>query len=95
MSFWKKLFGAGLEPRGTPVEEGAPVEYKGFTIRPAPYPEAGQYQVAGTITKSVGGVVKEHRFVRADRYPSLDVATEFAASKARQIIDEQGEKLFD
>ena len=39
--------------------------------------------------------MKEHRFIRADRYPSLDVATEIALSKARQIIDEQGDGLFD
>jgi hypothetical protein len=96
MSFWKKLFGGGGGGEGAgAAAEGAPVDYRGFTIRPAPYPEAGQYQTAGIITKTVGGAVKEHRFVRADRYPSLDVATEFSLSKARQIIDEQGERLFD
>ncbi|MBN8920390.1 MAG: hypothetical protein J0H62_06815 [Rhizobiales bacterium] len=97
MSFLKKLFGfggGGGEGPGA-AQEGAAVEYRGFTIRPAPYPEAGQYQTAGIITKEIGGVVKEHRFIRADRYPSLDVATEIALSKARQIIDEQGDGLFD
>jgi hypothetical protein len=96
MSFWKKLFGGGGGGDGPgAAAESAPVEYRGFTIRAAPYPEAGQYQTAGLITKMVGGEVKEHRFVRADRYPSLDVATEFSLGKARQIIDEQGERLFD
>jgi hypothetical protein len=96
MSFWKKLFGAGGAAEGPDAaQEGTAVEYKGFTIRPAPYPEAGQYQTAGTITKVVGDATKEHRFVRADRYPSIEVATEFTLTKARQIIDEQGEGLFD
>jgi hypothetical protein len=96
MSFWKRLFGGGASAEGPgAAQEGAPEEYKGFTIRPAPYPEAGQYQTAGTITKTVGDTVKEHRFIRADRYPSVDVATEFSLAKARQIIDEQGERLFD
>ncbi|HET9903188.1 MAG TPA: HlyU family transcriptional regulator [Xanthobacteraceae bacterium] len=96
MSILKKLFGIGTTKSGPGAAvEGAPVEYRGFTIRPAPYLEGGQYQTAGTITKAIGGIVKEHRFIRADRYPSLDVATEFSLTKARQIIDEQGERIFD
>jgi hypothetical protein len=94
MSFFKKLFGLGGGSGAGAAAEGTPVEHEGFTIRPAPYPEAGQYQVAGTITKTVDGVVKEHRFVRADRYPSVEIATEVALAKARLIIDEQGERMF-
>jgi hypothetical protein len=95
MSFLKKLFGLGGGSAGGAAAVGPAVEYEGFTIQPAPYPEAGQYQVAGTITKTVGGVAKEHRFVRADRYPSVDIATEVSLAKARLIVDEQGERMFD
>jgi len=91
MSFWKSLFGGGAAK----TEKAAdPVEYNGFTIRPAPYQAEGQYQTAGTIEKEVGGLLKEHKFIRADRHASYDDAVEFSVSKARQIIDQQGERIF-
>jgi hypothetical protein len=93
MSFLKSLFGGGRGAGGSPAP-GKTLEHKGFTIAAAPYPEGGQYQLAGVISKDVDGVRKEHRYVRADRFASLDEATEFALSKGRQIIDEQGERLF-
>ena len=38
--------------------------------------------------------MKEHRFIRADRFASLDDAVSVALSKGRQLVDEQGERLF-
>ena len=38
--------------------------------------------------------MKEHRFVRAETHPSKDDASAFAIAKGRQIIDEQGERIF-
>lgn len=93
MSWLKKLFSGG-KPGGSQEREAAPVEYKGFTIRPAPYLENGQYQTAGYIDKTVDGAVKTHRFVRADRQADFDGAVSFTTLKARQLIDEQGESLF-
>jgi hypothetical protein len=95
MSFWKSLFGGG-EGKATasgPVTAKT-VEHNGFTIAAQPYLEAGQYQLAGTITKEIGGVLKEHRFVRADRFASAEDAAEMAIMKGRQIIDQQGERIF-
>jgi hypothetical protein len=92
MSFWKKLLGGGAA--GTAAVSAQTEDYKGFTIAPAPYLEGGQYQLAGTITKDVGGSLKEHKFVRADRFSSAQDAVEFTLIKARQIIDQQGDKLF-
>ena len=94
MSFWKKLFGGG------PVEEtegtqAAPEEYKGFIIRAAPFKSEGQFQTAGVIEKEIAGVRREHKFIRADRHPSHDDAVSFSLSKARQLVDEQGERMFD
>ena len=93
MSFLSALFGrrAGAKA-GRPAE---PVEYKGFTIRAAPYKNNGHYQTAGTIEREIGGARKEHRFIRADSYASYDDAVTFTVHKARQIIDLQGEKIFD
>lgn len=92
MSFWKSLFGGGGSAKAVATRTE---DYNGFTIAPQPYQESGQYQLAGTITKDIGGTIRTHRFVRADRFSSADDAVEFTLLKARQIIDQQGDKLFD
>lgn len=91
MSFLKKLFGGGKasEPVAAPPEE-----YNGYTLQAVPYQEAGQWQMSGVISKSVNGVVKEHRFVRADRFPSREDAVSFTLTKARQIVDLNGDRIF-
>jgi hypothetical protein len=91
MSFWKSLFGGG----SARAKEPEPVAYNGYLIRPAPFAADGQYQTAGTIEKDVAGTRKEHRFIRADRHPSFDAAVEFTVLKARQIVDQMGERMFD
>jgi len=92
MSFWKSLFGARAESAEL---LGDPVEYNGFIIRAAPYKNNGNYQTAGTIEREIGGVRKEHRFIRADAYAAYDDAVTFTVNKARQIIDLQGDKIFE
>jgi hypothetical protein len=91
MSFWRTLFGRRAEP----AKSADPVEYKGFIIRAAPYKNNAHYQTAGTIEREVGGVRKEHRFIRADAYAAYDDAVTFTVNKARQIIDLQGDKIFE
>ena len=44
--------------------------------------------------EEIDGEVKEHRFIRADRFASKDDAVDTSLRKARQIIDEQGERSF-
>ncbi len=92
MSFLSALFGRLTAAK--PAKVSDPVEYKGFVIRAAPYKENGQYQTAGIIAQEIGGVRKEHRFIRADAYASYDDAVSFTLHKARQIIDLQGERIF-
>lgn len=94
MSFLKSLFGRRSSAAST-EKLGEPIEYNGFTIRVAPYKSEGQYQTAGIIEKEIAGVRKEHRFVRADRHLSFDDAVAFTLSKARQIIDQMGERMFE
>lgn len=92
MSWLKKLFGGGGAEPAAPTRE---IEHAGFTIRAEPYKaEGGQYQVAGTVTKQVGGEVKEHRFIRADRFPSVEDALDFSLVKGRQLVDQEGERMF-
>jgi hypothetical protein len=92
MSFLSALFGRGVGAKTDKPPE--PVEYKGYVIRAAPYQNEGQYQTAGMIEREVGGVRKEHRFVRADAFASYDDAVTFTLGKARQMIDLQGERIF-
>lgn len=95
MSFWKSLFGGGkggAQGAHRTIDEA---EHKGFRIEAQPYAEAGQYQVAGLISKEIAGEIKTHRFVRADRFGTPEEAAEFSLMKGRQIIDQQGDRLFD
>jgi hypothetical protein len=78
----------------TDVPAAAPIEYKGFRIIPAPYRAGDQFQTAGTIEKDTAEGVKTHAFVRADTYASWDDAVAFTTSKAKQIIDLQGDRIF-
>ena len=92
MSFWSSLFGP-LSP--VKAEKPAePVEYKGYVIRAAPFKSEGQYQTSGVIEKDIDGVKKEHRFIRADAFASYDDAVTFTLGKARQMVDLQGERMF-
>ncbi len=94
MSFWRNLFGGAAS--GPPAPEKAePVEYNGYLIRAAPFKSEGKFQTAGTIEKEILGVRKEHRFIRADTHASFDDAVAFSLSKARQIIDLRGDRMFD
>ena len=91
MSFLKKLFGSGAAK----VEEPSPSqEHGGFTIRATPYLEQGQWQMCGVIEREVAGTLKSHRFIRADRFPAKSDAVEMTFFKARQIVDQSGERIF-
>ena len=95
MSFWSALFGRRAEGGGPDTAKVSdPVEYKGYTIRAAPYKNNGAYQTAGVIECERDGVRKEHRFIRADSYASHDDAVTFTLNKARQMIDLQGDRMF-
>ena len=51
--------------------------------------------MAGSISRTFDdGATRTHDFIRADLMPSEEQAAEFAARKARQIIDEQGDRVF-
>jgi len=96
MSFLKRLFGGGGGDAGEAVEAaGKEIEHNGFRIRATPFKEGGQFQTCGVVSKEIDGVVKEHRFIRADRFASLDDAIDVAFKKGKQLIEEQGERIFD
>jgi hypothetical protein len=90
---WTRLT-AGGESSESAGPAADPVEYKGYRIRAAPYRTNSLYQTAGTIEKDTPEGVKQHRFVRADTHHSREDAIAFAVSKAKQIIDLQGDRIF-
>jgi hypothetical protein len=95
VSFWKRWFGSSAPAQQAPGPTRE-IEYRGFTIRAEPFrADGGQFQTAGTISMEKNGTTREHRFVRADRLSSADDALDFSIAKGRQIVDEQGERLFD
>ena len=93
--FLSRLFGGGKDKGAAADPPGEAVEYKGYLIRPAPFRAEGQFQTAGLIEKDFADGRKEYRFIRAEKHTSADLASEFAVSKGRQIIDEQGDRVFD
>lgn len=89
--FLRKL-GSGAGTETSSSEEK--VEYNGYAIVPEPQKEAGGWRIQGTISREVEGVVKSHTFIRADIYPGRDDAISTTISKAKRIVDEQGDRMF-
>lgn len=94
MSFLKRLFGGGKHA-GNGAADTPTTEHEGYTIRATPISEGGQFRLAAVISKVIDGEVKEHRLIRADLFTSADEAAETAIRKARQVIAEQGDRMFD
>ncbi|MGE0120208.1 MAG: HlyU family transcriptional regulator [Dongiaceae bacterium] len=93
MGLVRGLFGS--KESGT---ESAPaaeaIEHEGYLIRPAPRRQGSSWLTAGSIAKQFPDGLKEHQFVRADTFADRETAATFAVSKARQIIAEQGDRMF-
>jgi hypothetical protein len=93
-SLWNQVTGGAGGGSAAPAEEEA-IEYNGYRIVAAPFADGGQFQTAGRIEKEVGGVLKEHRFIRAEKHPSRDEAVSFSVTKGKQICDQSGDRMFD
>ena len=96
MSLLRRLFGGGSGGSDEPssAKPAKTVEHNGFTVAATPFKSEGQYQTCGIVSKQIGDVMKEHRFIRADRFAGLDDAVEVSLRKGIQLVDEQGDRLF-
>ncbi len=92
-SFFSKLFG-GAGAKAVVPEKSDPVSYEGLTLQAAPQPEGSQWRLAGVITQETESGLLERHYVRADLFTSRDEAEDFSIRKGKQIIDEQGLRLF-
>ena len=96
MGFFSKLFGRADSEAAADAGAGeASTDYNGYTIRPAPRRQGSAWLLAGVISKEFPDGPREHAFVRADTFAARDEAVTFAISKAKQIIDERGDRIFD
>ncbi|SHO54511.1 HlyU family transcriptional regulator [Vibrio quintilis] len=91
MGFLSRLFGKKTEDVAVAVES---VEYKGFSIYPEAIAENGQYRIAGRILLEKEGDTREHRFIRSDVLINRGDADELMVAKAKMLIDQMGEKIF-
>jgi hypothetical protein len=75
--------------------EGEAVEFKDYRIHAKPRRQGSTWLLAGITRKTFPDGVKEHHFIRADTFTNADDAKAFAIEKAKRIIDERGERMFE
>ncbi len=95
MSFLKFLFGKNANDNNDGERLLGEDDYKGYIISAYEKKSGAEFQIFGTIEKEIGGEKKCRQFIRADRLSSIEEVREFTLKKGRQIIDEQGDDLFD
>ena len=93
----KRFFARATEGvvKDSPAKRSAPETYNDFVIEPAPRKQGSQWLTAGFISRDGPGGRRETEFIRSDMFASREDAEACALAKGRQIIDEQGEKLFE
>lgn len=91
MSWLGRLFGGS---GGGDVEPPAAIEYNGFRIIPTPIPEGRVFRLSARIEKGEGDAVKVHELIRADTLESIEQANEASVNKAKQMIDQMGDRVF-
>ena len=88
MSLLSKLFG------GSKNHLADPEEYNGYRIFPEPAAEGSGYRIGARIEKDSDGETLVHHMIRADTYQAKDTAVEASLSKAKLLIDQQGDLMF-
>lgn len=69
-------------------------DYGEYHLAISPQKVGGQYRVAGTITR-LDNPEKRYNLIRADLCPTLDIAVEQSLVKARQTVDQLGDRMFE
>ncbi len=90
MGIFGKMFSRSAPSAKAESAPGKELEYKGYMIAAKPFKNAGQWQLAGEITKDS----KVHKFIRADSFTDQKEAADLALSKGQLIIDQLGEDMF-
>ncbi len=94
-SIFSKLFGGGASKEPSKPTREDPVFYEGYSIISAPEKtEEGQWRLSGFIVKEGAEGSMERMLVRVDTFMSREEAIKYAEKKAKQVIDQQGDRLF-
>lgn len=91
MSLLSRLFGGGEKAKPELESE----IYKDFAITPDPIRDGSKWRISARIEKEVGGEMKSHTLIRADTLDDVSDAKEASVNKAKLMIDQQGDGLFD
>ncbi len=89
MSFLKRMFGIGGAQ--APAAE---ITHEGYRIVATPQKEGDQYRLHGEISREISGEMKTHTLIRADLFPASEDCVEQTFRKAKQVIKEQGMRIF-
>nr|WP_316653877.1 HlyU family transcriptional regulator [uncultured Gellertiella sp.] len=68
--------------------------YQDVELVAHPLREGNQFRISGTIERRSGDSLMQRHFIRADVFSNEKDAVDFTFRKARQIVDQQGQTLF-
>lgn len=91
---FKSLFSSSGDGKKS-ASKAVMADYDGFLIIAEPQQNNGQWQVSGRIEKTDGETTRVHRFIRADTLPDETGAANEMIRKAKMMIDQMGESIFD
>ncbi len=92
MSLLSRLFGRkDAETTPSVVSE----DYEGYRITPTPMKDGPAYRVSARIEKDFEGTPKAHNLIRADTIADQQEAAAASVRKAKQMIDQLGDRIFD
>ena len=94
MSLLSKLFGRGKSSQAATADPEPAATHKGCRIYVKPEKNGAQYRVAARIEKDFGTETKSVHMIRADSFGSLEQANEVSLWKAKQFIDQMGDRIF-
>lgn len=92
MGWFSALFSGGQSKQAKATV--TPTDYKGYLIYPEATAESGQYRVCGRICKEIDEQVMTHHFIRSDLLGNQDDANSLMITKAKMMIDQNGNKIF-
>lgn len=75
-----------------PAEIADREQYQGYELQARPIREGGYWRVAGRICRLDDPDGPHHDFIRVDTMVSHEEVVQLSLTKARQIVDERGER---
>ncbi|MCH8550567.1 MAG: transcriptional regulator [Natronospirillum sp.] len=93
LQWLKSLVSGSSDAKGPKSAVQHEEEYRGYHLAISPIKVGGQYRIAGTITR-LDNPEQRYNLIRADLCPTLDIAVDQTLTKARQTVDQLGDRMF-